>query len=215
MSLLLLFSLSSRAQFEQGNHVLMASYGSMQMEQDIYNEINLDYEYQVFRRMTLGYSFGIGKRVIDDQYHIHFPGGPILTGAMWTYAAPLLDGATAEGIVGAFFASLIITAIPEKVSVDFFLKNKRIKVSPFLRYLSFDYVNQSGGAFNKLFYRMGIGMDLKFLDASNRFVFGGSMSYRNILEIDHGLNLDVKIGVLINGKTPEIKKFDRLDLGYD
>jgi hypothetical protein len=215
LSLLILLVLDASAQFEKGDHTLLVSYGNMRMDQDVYTEINLDFEYQIFDRFTIGYSFGVGKRINDDKYHIHFPGGPILTGAMWAYAAPVLDNISFDGIAVAFMTSVIITAIPEKISVDFFARNNRLKISPFLRYLAFDYIDEEGGVFNKLFYRMGIGLDLRFVDHSNRFVMGGGFSYRNITSIDDGVNLDVKVGLILDHKERKKPRIDWMELGYD
>ncbi len=217
LSVLLLMGLSSNAQFEKGDHMLMGSYGNMQMSRqvDVYEEINVEYEVQLFRHLSFGYSVGIGRRINDDKYHVHFPGGPILTGALWAVGGALIDDLTFEGIAAAFFASLAITALPERVNVDLYFANDRLKVSPFLKYLAFDYINQDGGAFNRLFYRMGAGVEAKYIDKSNRFVFGGGVSYRNIVRIDHGVNLELKLGVMLNQKSSGVKRSDKTELGYD
>ncbi len=205
--------LSSCAQFEEGDHSMMLSGNTMLLGEDFINELNIEYKYQFADRWSIAYSLGVGRLNEYESNYFNLPGGLTLAGGLW---ANLYTGDLgAYGIVLALVGTAFLPFIPDKLSYDFFLSDRTVKLSPFLRVLSFDHIDLYHEFRYNFFYRFGFGTDITFIDKSNRWLLGGIVSYRHTLETDDGLNIGAKVGLMLNYKSSRKIIFDKHELGYD
>ena len=211
-ALILLINIQGNAQFERDDKMLSIGYTNMLLQDDVYNEINLNFETQLNKWVSFHYSIGLGQRLYEDELHFHFSGGPVVSGFIFNNFANFIN--TFDDVVWMFFAGAASVLLPEKVSLNTYLWDETVRISPYVRALSFDYTRSTSGEPMKLVYRFGGGIDLSYTPKYSQTFFGCGVGYGSMYKLDHGLSLSARVGRFFNTKRrPKIDK--EVDLGYD
>lgn len=212
--LMLSFSLAGKSQFQVGDHSLGIGYTSFNYEQYFTQEISLQYHYQFSKRILGTYSFGVQNMPDNEEWMFHFTGGPMVTGLMlyylpeWTYSF--------ESAISGVGVALTMALLPEKVTYCFYGMDDHLQIGPYVRYMSFDYHKREGGFIENIFYRCGAGIDLRFMDQSERLVISATGGVQYIPNVATGYVLGVRALFRMNKEMPSRQKITPpADLGYD